>query len=104
MEANKLKGLLVLDEDRTALARSHRQFDDFWQWCFIPTGEFRGRIFFVWITKDREIGGTRCRPDYKDRAEPWQWHAFLPQKFLRALLDMCPPEEVAAAIAKSLAK
>lgn len=104
MDASRLKHLLVLDEGLTDTARALENYEDIDQWCFTPNGEFRGRIFFVWITKDREIGGTRCRPDYQDHREPWQWHATLPQKFLRTMLDMCPQEEVAAAIARHLTK
>lgn len=104
MDAGRLKGLLVLDDERTDIARALENYEDIDQWCFVPTGDFRDRIFFIWITKDRTICGTRCRPDYSDPIEPWEWHAVLPEKFLRAMLDLCPPEEVAAALARHITK
>lgn len=104
MDAGRLKHLLVLDDELTKKARLVDYSSLQEQWCFRPAAPHRDRIFFVWIDADRAIGGTRCRDDPEDPVEPWRWHVHLPKKFLRTMLDMCPPEEVAAAIAKCLTR
>lgn len=104
LRAERLKQMLALDEGVTEKARDVYKFEYVQQWVFRPTGSVRNRLFFIWIDEDRSIQGTRCRDDPGDPVEPWRWHARLPEKFLRAMLDMCPPEEVAAAIAKTIIK
>ncbi len=104
LREERLKQLLVLDEELTDTARAVYCREHLEQWVFRPAGSVRHRMFFLWVNDDRSMNGTRCRDDPNDPVEPWQWHARLPEKFLRAMLDMCPPEEVASAIAKSLTK
>ncbi|MGE1157101.1 hypothetical protein, partial [Pseudomonas kitaguniensis] len=53
--------------------------------------------FFLWLDENGGINGTRCRDDFTDRDEPWQWHAYLPQRFLRVMLTLLPPDELARA-------
>lgn len=65
------------------------------QWIFRPVGPHRRRLFFLWVDEEGELGGTRCRDDHRDPAEPWQYHAYLPREFLRVMASMLPPEEVA---------
>ena len=69
------------------------------QWIFRPSGPWRTRLFFLWIDEHGHLRGTRCRDEPSDPLEPWQWHAYLPQLFLRTMLSMLPPEEIAAATA-----
>ncbi|MDQ0422318.1 hypothetical protein J2045_003366 [Peteryoungia aggregata LMG 23059] len=102
MRDERLKQLLVYNKELSTRARLVPGADDMQQWVFRPAGRYRNRLFFVWISDTREVGGTRCRDDHTDPTEPWKWHAYLPKKFLRVMLDLAPQEEVAEAIAKTL--
>jgi hypothetical protein len=103
LRGERLKELLVFDEPSSILSRSA---DDrmVGEWAFRPVGQRRERIYFLWIKQDRKIGGSRCVDHPSDKAEPWRYRVRLPKKFLRAMLDIAPQDEVAAAIAKTIIK
>lgn len=100
----RLSRLLAFSEDEVPSKICETDYREEYvnTWIFRPTGEVRGRIFFLWINDDRSIGGSRCT----DTAgvEPWRFVAHLPQRMVRHMLACLPPEEIAQATASFLTK